>query len=41
MGKYKTKAIQADLAIFAHIAAYSDRSRYIQSDIFKHIQNPV
>ena len=43
MGKYKTKAIQADLAIFAHIAAYSDRFRYIQqtySGIFRTLCNP-
>ena len=35
MGKYKTKAIQANLGIFTHIPAYSDIS-----DIFKYIQNP-
>ena len=34
MGKYKTKAIQADLGIFTHIPAYSDIS-----GIFKYIQN--
>ena len=33
-GKYKTKAIQADLGIFTHIPAYSDIS-----GIFKYIQN--
>ena len=36
MGKYITKAIQADSGIFEHIAAYSDRSRDIQSDIIRH-----
>ena len=41
MGKYITKAIQADFGIFEHIAACSDRSRDIQSDIIRHIQNPV
>ena len=38
MGKYKTKATQADLGIFVHITAYLDRSRHIQSDIIRHIQ---
>ena len=38
MGKYKTKAIQTNLDIFTHIPAYSDISRYIQSDIIRHIQ---
>ena len=38
MGKYKTKAIQADLGIFTHIPAYSDISRHIQPDIIRHIQ---
>ena len=38
MGKYKTKAIQADLGILTHIPAYSDISRHIQRDIIRHIQ---
>ena len=36
-GKYKTKAIQADLGIFTHIPAYSDISTHIQPDIIRHI----
>ena len=38
MGKYKTKAIQADFGIFTHIPAYSDISRHIQPDIIRHIE---
>ena len=38
MGKYKTKAIQADLGIFTHIPGYSNISRHIQRDIIRHIQ---
>ena len=38
MGKYKTKAIQADLGIFTQIPAYSGISRHIQPNIIRHIQ---
>ena len=38
MRKYRAKTIQADFGIFAHIAAFSDRFRHIQSDIIRHIQ---
>ena len=38
MEKSKAKAIHADLGIFVHIAAYSDRIRHIQLDIIRHIQ---
>ena len=38
MGKYKTKAIQADLGTLVHIPAYSDIPRHIQPDIIRHIQ---
>ena len=53
MGKYKTKAIQADLGKFTHIPVYSDISRNIQPGIIRvilvylercvsrHIHNPV
>ena len=52
MGKYKTKAIEADLGKFTHIPVYSDISRNIQPGIIRiiqaylercvswHIQNP-
>ena len=36
MENYKTKVIQADLDIFAHIQAYSDMSRHIQPGIIRH-----
>ena len=38
MGKYKTKAIHADLDIFTDIPAYSDIPRHIQPDIASHNQ---
>ena len=39
MGKYKTKAIQADLGIFTHIPAYSARHNQPYSDIFRTLSN--
>ena len=38
MGKYKTKAIQADLGKFTHIPVYLDISRNIQPGIIRIIQ---
>ena len=38
IGKYKAKAIQADLGIFKHISAHSDIPMHIQLDIIRHIQ---
>ena len=40
MGKYKTKAIQADLGIFRHIQAYSARHNQAYSAIFRTLCNP-
>ena len=31
IGKYKAKAIHADLGIFTHISTYSDISRHVQA----------
>ena len=40
MGKYKTKAIQADLGIFTLIPAYSARYNQPYSGIFRTLSNP-
>ena len=40
MGKYKAKAIQADLGIFRHIQAYSARHNQAYSGIFRTLCNP-
>ena len=38
MGKYKTKAIEANLGILTNIPSHSNISRHVQLGIIKHIQ---
>ena len=40
MGKYKTKAIQADLGIFMNISAYPGIFSRTNLDIFRTLCNP-